>query len=66
MGRTYNADAKEELCTRKGLGFRRDDVGMSLTDTEFPPVADAEEGAINDLALGVYAPSSYALVIKVT
>ena len=67
MGSKYNDEgAKEELCARKGAAFRRDDLGMSLTDTEFSCVSSAEEASINDLTLAMYAPSSYALVIKVT
>lgn len=67
MGSKYNEEgAKEELCARKEAAFRRDDLGMSSTGAEFSPVASAEEATINDLTLGMYAPSSYALVIKVT
>ena len=40
---------------------------MSVADNSFSTIADAEEeAAVKDLSLAVYAPSSYALVIKVT
>ena len=64
-GRKHNEEAKAELCARKDAAFRRCVLGMSPRDKEFCPTVDAEEAAVHDLSLEMYAPSSHSLVIKV-
>lgn len=50
--------------TEEGV-FHRAGVGASAGVGAFPPVVQTGEARVDDLSLGVYAPSSHALVIKV-
>lgn len=55
-----------ELLTRVDGGFHRAGVGLYKGGVrDFPPLLDSGEARVNDLSLGVYAPSTHALVIKV-
>lgn len=61
-----NDDAEVEQMTRtEEGGFHRAGIGPSAGVEEFPPLAQTGEARVDDLSLGVYAPSSHALVIKV-
>ncbi|CAM9648105.1 unnamed protein product, partial [Hapterophycus canaliculatus] len=63
--RETNESAEIEVMTRTEDGiFHRAGVGPSAGIGAFPALMGTGEARVDDLSLGVYAPSSHALVIK--
>lgn len=61
-----NANVDVEVVTRTEQGvFHRAGIGPSTGVLEFPPLIETGDARVDDLSLGIYAPSSHALVIKV-
>lgn len=52
----------EVLPPTRGL----DTTGVLAGIHPFPPLVETGDARVNDLSLGLYAPSNYALVVKVT
>lgn len=63
--RQINEDAEVERLKITATGFQRAGGGSSVGVNEWPRLVDTGDARVNDLSLGVYAPSSHALVVKV-
>lgn len=59
-----NVDVEIVSRTEHGV-FHRAGIGPSTGVLEFPPLIETGEARVDDLSLGIYAPGSHALVIKV-
>ncbi|CAM9946021.1 unnamed protein product, partial [Ectocarpus sp. 12 AP-2014] len=58
--RDVNANVDVEVVTRTEHGvFHRAGIGPSTGVLEFPPLIETGEARVDDLSLGIYAPSSH-------